>query len=950
MRRLYSLLTCLLAIVSMQAQIVTTTPAFPTENDEVTIIFDATKGTAGLKSFTGDVYAHTGVITNKSAGGSDWKYAVAGWAVNLPKAKMTRLGNDKWELKITPNIRAYYGVPASETIKQMAFVFRSSDGTKEGKDTGATDIFVEVHTAGLTVRFDQPSGKDNLTTGTALTIQASASAASTLKLFVGSAEIATENNVTTISKSYTFTEGGNYTLKAEATANGNTVSVTQEVSVLKGTSTSEAMPGGVRPGINYISDTEATLVLQAPHKKYVYVVGDFNDWTPVPESQLKQDGEYFWITLTGLEKGKEYAFQYLVDGSVYVADPYTDKVLDPWNDSYIDNATYPNLKVYPTGKAEGIVSVLQTDQTSYNWQVKNFERPASDQLIIYEMLIRDFTKEHTFNAAKDKLTYLKELGINAVELMPVNEFEGNSSWGYNPSFYFAVDKYYGTKNDLKAFVDECHKQGMAVIIDLVLNHSFGQSPFYLLYRDADGKPSVNNPWYNKESNIKNPGLSWGYDFNHDSEYTKALVDSVASFWMSEYKIDGFRYDFTKGFSNTPYGVNDWANGPDEARITNLKRITAAVQKRQPGAYVIFEHLAAADEEKRLAEDGILLWRNENAAYCESAMGWKSSGGSNTAFTGIYAGTGMPAGSLVGYMESHDEERMGFKAWKWGNTGVIASTTSVNNAASPTVSNNINLNTRMKRLATNAAFFLTVPGPKMVWQFGELGYDFSINNNSTGSQYNADGAYRTDPKPIRWDYFENADRKKLYDTYAALLDLRHSYPELFASNASFSWKATNADWDNGRTLTATTADGTKSLVIVGNFTLSDKSFSVTFPKVGNWYEVLKNNELLSITSTGQTLTIPAHEFRLLTNFIPTLTGIEMIAPDAGQPLVYYNKRMDTLVLPAGEAKRIEVYSVNGMLVMAQENCTSVGLSALPAGCYMARAYMEDGGIQVCKIMK
>ncbi len=198
--------------------------------------------------------------------------------------------------------------------------------------------------------------------------------------------------------------------------------------------------------------------------------------------------------------------------------------------------------------------------------------------------------------------------------------------------------------------------------------------------------------------------------------------------------------------------------------------------------------------------------------------------------------------------------------------------------------------------------------------------------------------------------ENADRKKLYDTYAALLDLRHSYPELFASNASFSWKATNADWDNGRTLTATTADGTKSLVIVGNFTLSDKSFSVTFPKVGNWYEVLKNNELLSITSTGQTLTIPAHEFRLLTNFIPTLTGIEMIAPDAGQPLVYYNKRMDTLVLPAGEAKRIEVYSVNGMLVMAQENCTSVGLSALPAGCYMARAYMEDGGIQVCKIMK
>ncbi len=106
--------------------------------------------------------------------------------------------------------------------------------------------------------------------------------------------------------------------------------------------------------------------------------------------------------------------------------------------------------------------------------------------------------------------------------------------------------------------------------------------FYLLYKDADGRPSADNPWYNQDSNIKNPSLSWGRDFNHESEYTRALVDSVAGFWMSEYKIDGFRYDFTKGFSNTPYGTNDWANGPDNARIANLKRMAAAVQKAATG--------------------------------------------------------------------------------------------------------------------------------------------------------------------------------------------------------------------------------------------------------------------------------------------------------------------------------------------------------------------------------
>ena len=118
----------------MQAQIVTTTPAFPTENDEVTIIFDATKGTAGLKGFTGDVYAHTGVITDKSKDGDDWKHAPT-WGDNSVKYKMTSLGNDKWQLKITPNIREYYSVEQGENVKQLAFVFRSADKSKEGKGT-----------------------------------------------------------------------------------------------------------------------------------------------------------------------------------------------------------------------------------------------------------------------------------------------------------------------------------------------------------------------------------------------------------------------------------------------------------------------------------------------------------------------------------------------------------------------------------------------------------------------------------------------------------------------------------------------------------------------------------------------------------------------------------------------------------------------------------------------
>lgn len=939
MKRFYALLgLCLIVMFTAKAQVVTTDPAFPTDGAAVTIVFDATQGTAGLKGFTGDVYAHTGVITDQSKDGSDWRYA-SDWNVNLAKYKMTSLGNDKWELKMTPDIRNYYGVPAGEKILKMAFVFRSSDSKKEGKDTGGKDIFVEVHEVGLTVRFDQPSGTATLNRGETLTMKASASMAADMKLFVGSEEIAAQSNVKEITAVYTFPQAGNFEIRVEATLGGQTEGATQIVNVL-GETVQAPLPANVRPGINYPGVNEATLVLQAPGKKTVYVVGDFNDWKLLPEYQLKQDGEFFWIALNDLEKGKEYAFQYVVDGTIYIADPYADKVLDPWNDPYISPAVYPDLKPYPTGKAEGIVSVLQTGQTPYQWQVTEFRKPDRNQLMVYEMHIRDFTAEHSFSAAKDKLSYLKQLGINAIELMPVNEFEGNSSWGYNPSFYFAVDKYYGAKNELRAFVDECHQQGMAVIIDLVLNHSFGQSPFYLLYRDADGTPSANNPWYNKESNIPNKDLQWGYDFNHQSTYTRALVDSVAGFWMKEYKVDGFRYDFTKGFSNT--SQDTWANKYDTERIANLKRISSEIWKRNSDAYVIIEHLTdGTTEEKELGEAGIMLWRNMNYAYCESAMGWPD----NSNFSGLYGGTSnMPVNSLMGYMESHDEERTSFKAWKWGTESIKGGGTSANPV------NDNNLENRVKQLATNAAFFFTVPGPKMIWQFGELGYDYSINSNSDGTVVDDGGAYRTDPKPLRWDYFENTTRKGLYDAYSKLIDLRTSYPELFTLDVTFSWKVSgNTNWNKGRFITITTED--KAIVIAGNFTAVAGDYSVVFPKKGVWYDFMDENSTLNIVSStvAQSISVPAHEFRLYTSFKPILTGIEENVVNSNQVLGYYNNSLDELVIN-GEAAFVEIYSVNGMMVQRQENVTSVGLSVLPSGYYVARIQTKDGKVGSCKIMK
>jgi len=272
----------------------------------------------------------------------------------------------------------------------------------------------------------------------------SANAALTLKLN-GNA-IASAASANTISANPTIATACNQKVILEGN-DGSGIKKDSFEFYIPPTTTTAALPAGVQEGINYATNnTSVTLVLYAPGKNNVVVLGDFTNWTASCANQMNKtpDGNYFWITINGLTPGTEYAYQYLIDNSIKTADPYTQKVLDPDNDQFISATTYPNLKAYPTGLTTGIVSVLQTAEPAYNWQVNNFSRPDKKNLMIYELLIRDFTAQHSYQSLIDSFSYFKNLGINAIELMPINEFDGNESWGYNTDFYFAPDKYYGT--------------------------------------------------------------------------------------------------------------------------------------------------------------------------------------------------------------------------------------------------------------------------------------------------------------------------------------------------------------------------------------------------------------------------------------------------------------------------------------------------------------------------
>ncbi len=819
----HPILTILVGFItlSVSGQIIKTEPFFPTADQAVSITFNATLGDAGLADFEGDVYAHTGVLTDKSSSSSNWRYVIAEWNENTEKAKLTRIGKNLYQLKIEPSIRAFYGVPEGEKITDLAFVFRNSDGSKQGKETESADIFVNVVEPGLNVTIFKPYANPTLVEkNDELEIEAHSINATNLSLFIDG-KLKKETSTNDIYETLTVAELGLHKIKVIATDGNKTAADSVEYFVKGQTSVAE-LPDGLVNGINYIDDNSLTLVLYAPHKEFVYVMGDFNDWKLDNHFMMNKtpDGKHFWIKINNLEKGKEYIYQYFIDGVLRIADPYAEKLSDPWNDKYISETSYPNLIAYPEGKTTGIASVFQTAQTPYDWEITNFVAPEKENLVIYELHIRDWSDLSNINTVLDSIGYFQELGINAIELMPINEFEGNDSWGYNPSFYFAADKYYGTKNDYKKFIDVCHKHGIAVIIDMVLNHSFGQSPFVQMYFEGNA-PSAENPWYN--SSCPHSDWCWGNDFDHESKVTQKLIDRINAYWLQEYNVDGFRFDFTKGFTNK---TDPAAWKYDQSRVDILTRMSDKIWEVNPNAYVILEHLTENKEEKALADYGMLIWGNMNRAYSNAAMGYGEASNFDWA---SYKFRGWNKANLISYMESHDEERMMYQLLNHGNSLGSYSTRDFAVA--------------LQRVELAAAFFFTIPGPKMIWQFGELGYDYSIDYNE-----------RVGRKPIKWEYFNNPNRKRLYQVFSALIKLK-TQNEAFKST-DFT---TNLKREMRRIVIK---DEQMDVVVLGNFGMFEGAIEPKFTTTGKWYDFFSGEEI-EITDADMYIVLEAGEYRIYT---------------------------------------------------------------------------------------
>lgn len=955
------LIYCLLLLGLLSNAQVTITPSSFNVGEQITISVNlAQAGCNTIPTSASKVYMHAGIGDNTNAFG----FAVVGnWGQDDGVGLMTNQGGGIWSITITPSTYFNLNTTQQANATRIGIVLRNATGSQEMKKTpGCTDFVFNVGVFQANLTAPAVNSTTIINSGGSLVISANnTNGPANYNLKANGVSINTLSNVT----SYNFTHfniSSNQNYELDITQGTSTQIKKFSVVINPGTIIA-SLPAGLENGINYGSNnTIATLVLEAPEKDFVYVAGSFNNWQPTTTHAMKKDPTTgkFWLELTGLTAGQVYNYQYwVVDQTplanspaiVKTADPCSTLVLSPFDDSFIPANSFAGLTAtyaYPAGQ-EREVTVLQTGQVPYNWQTTNFTKPNKDNLVVYELLVRDFDANRNYQDVINKITYLKNLGINAVQLMPVMEYEGNESWGYNTSFHMALDKFYGTKNKLKELVDVCHQNGIAVILDIAFNHAFGRNPMVRMWMndpdgDGWGTPSTENPYFNT---VARHSYSVGEDFNHTTTFTREYVKQTIKHWITDFKIDGFRWDLTKGFTQNCTASNETCtNAYQQDRVDVLKEYADYSWSLDPDHYVIFEHLGSNTEEQqwanyRLGEGkGIMMWGEMFNSYKQLALGYASSGD----ISGMgHLSRGFTGKRLIGYPESHDKDRLMYEAITFGASG----------GTSPV---NGNLTNALNRMTTVGATSILVPGPKMIWHFQELGMDDSIytcSNGTVNTETDAiAGNCKLDTKPQpQWveNWLTDPIRGAIYQKYSRLIKLKTSQPVF---NGSYTFSPESGDNLRQRIYVFDNAlpnSQLKNVVVLGNFSTNSQNITPNFPYTGTWYDLM-DDSVYNVTNVTTPITIPAGQFRVFGNQPSALASDNFVFEEGFA--VYPNPAKNSFSI-SQDVSKVELYTLTGQKIRTFENVSAnkeLNIQDLQSGIYLIKAFNSNADYLTKKLIK
>ncbi|MBE9041991.1 alpha amylase C-terminal domain-containing protein [Oscillatoriales cyanobacterium LEGE 11467] len=539
--------------------------------------------------------------------------------------------------------------------------------------------------------------------------------------------------------------------------------------------------------------------LFAPYNKAAALIGSFSDWE---EILMEKDERGYFRTQVELEDGQyQYKFRVRSKSWFFEEDEWVD-VVDPYATD-IDDPTQ-----------NGIVRIKDGEKIvdTYVWQHDDKPLPSDRELVIYELHISDFSGGEddaelrgNYQHAIEKLDYLCDLGVNAIELMPVKEYPGDYSWGYNPRYFFATESSYGSTADLKRLIDECHGKGIRVIMDGIYNHSEASSPLTQIDHDY---------WYYHEP--RDPENNWGPEFNYE-HYDENLdvkpawqfIGDTVRFWIQEYHIDGVRYDAARQIDN--YDFMHWV--VEEAKKTAGMKPFYNVAEYIPETTSITNldgpmdgcwHYSFYDTVKaHICGDTFDLEQLKEVLDCK-----------RQGFLG--------ATNVVNYLTNHDHERLMVE---------LANREIFDEAA-------------FKRLKLGMVLLMTAVGIPLVWMGEEFG-DYHI----------------LDPEPtkIDWTLLGNDLNRNLFEHCKGLIHLRENNHALYTENIDFF----HEDAESGVIAYTRWNDKGSRVAVVANFSGQFLAgYRVpNFPANGTWHEWTGDYDLES-GDDNILIDLPEYEAKVL----------------------------------------------------------------------------------------
>jgi len=574
---------------------------------------------------------------------------------------------------------------------------------------------------------------------------------------------------------------------------------------------------------NLVEDGTVTFILTAPFKPYVSVVGAFNGWD-IHAHPMTFDGDRLWWATVPLARPTRYQFYVEIDDVVnraLVGDPYARQV--QWDNNG------PNA----------YLSFCEP----YRWQEGGWEVPALDELVIYELCVRDFCGRRephadvygTFAGVVDRLPYLRDLGVNAIELLPVAQFPMNSAWGANPVFFLAPERTYGTPNEFKALVDAAHRQGVAVILDLAFNSGWQDHPYYLIYppmHSPSGRPMADwNPFFRHSWHADDPSVH----FDCYADVTLTYLRDVVRFWLEEYRVDGLRFDNVAALDFDPADPRRPTFDPDHG----IAALAREARRANPDAILIADYTVVsgsnpAKSPARLVSETDIdaVWGEIFPGVMASVLseGWQWEREPLARAIGECLDVDGGAGSgLVKYLANHRTARP-VHTLKFHRFYHIQPHPSV--AGQYATSDDVAL--RKARLGLLA--LLTSVGSPMLL---------------AGQEFAEDSATTIYFNPLDWTLLERDRNQAHLDFVRRLVALRREHAALRTANVEFYAHDFAAD----KVLCYKRWDETGGVVLVAlNFDHRPRQVRLGFPGPGRWREALSGG-VVEVEGREAEVTLP-----------------------------------------------------------------------------------------------